>query len=241
MTVAMRRAALLLVTWSAPGLAQTGTISGTVTLAGPAPPPRMLAVTKNQDVCGQTVRSREIMVAGGKLEYAVVSIEGVAGAVRPRSVLLSNTGCMFVPSYMGAGAGDTIVVDNQDAVLHNTHLGLQIGARVRTMGNWGLSDKGSTIRAEGPLRLPGTLEVTCDAHPWMSARITVFEHPFFSTSDRSGHFEIPNVPAGTHTIKVRHPVLGELEQAVMVTAGTATAVTLTYPAARAANSAKPEE
>jgi plastocyanin len=214
---------------AAPALAQTGTLSGTVGLEGPAPAAKMLVVTKNKEVCGETVRSRNIVVTGGKLEYAVVSVEGLKGTVKPRSVLLSNTKCTFQPSYMGAGAGDTIVVDNQDALLHNTHLALQLGARVRTMGNWGLSDKGSSIRAEGPLRLPGNLDVTCDAHPWMTAHITVFDHPYFATSDQAGRFEIKDVPAGTYTVKVRHQVLGEREKTVTVKAGTTTNVAFAYP------------
>jgi plastocyanin len=211
-------------------LAQAGSIAGTVSFAGPAPAARMLTVTKNKEVCGETVRSRDIVVTGGKLENAVVSVEGEKGTVKPRSVLLSNLECMFRPSYMGAGAGDTLVVDNQDAVLHNTHLGLQMGARSRTMGNWGLSDKGSRITAEGPLRLPGILDVTCDAHPWMSARITVFDHPYFATSDQAGRFEIKDVPAGPHTVKVRHPVLGDLEQTATVKPGAITTVAFVYPA-----------
>ena len=212
--------------------AQTGVISGTAILEGPAPVAKMLTVTKNKDVCGETVRSRDIVVAGGKLAYAVASVEGLKGAVKPRTVLLSNAQCMFQPPYLAAAAGDTILVDNQDAVLHNTHLGLRLGARVRTMGNWGLSDKGSSIRAEGPLRLAGDLDVSCDAHPWMSAHITVFDHPYFAASDQAGHFEIKDVPAGTYTVKLRHPVLGELEQSVTVKPGATTTVTFSFPAAR---------
>jgi plastocyanin len=228
---------LACVSLAASAQAQTGTIAGTVTLEGPVPPARMLTVTKNKEVCGETVRSRDIVVTGGRLAYAVASVEGVTGSVKPRSVLLSNAQCMFQPPYMAAAAGDTIVVDNQDAVLHNTHLGLQLGARSRTMGNWGLSEKGSSIRAEGPLRLAGNLDVSCDAHPWMSAHIIVFDHPYFATSDPAGHFEIKDVPAGAHTVKLRHPVLGELEQTVTVKPGATTAVTFAFPAARAAAAA----
>jgi plastocyanin len=224
----MPLATALLLMGAGPALAQTGNISGTVGLEGPAPAARILTVTKNKDVCGETVRSHDIVVTGGKLEQAVVSVEGVKGTVKPRSVLLSNAKCLFQPAYVGAGAGDTLIVDNQDAVLHNTHLALQMGTRVRTMGNWGLSDKGSIIRAEGPLRLPGTIDVTCDAHPWMSAHITVFDHPYFATSDKTGRFEIKDVPAGTHTVKVRHPVLGELEQTITVRAGATTTVAFAY-------------
>lgn len=197
-------------------------------------------MTKNQDVCGPTVRARDIQVAAGKLAFAVVSVEGVQGEVKTKAVLLANAECMFDPPVMAAVTGDTIVVDNQDPVLHNTHLGLQLGPRTRTMGNWGLSDKGSSIRAEGPLRLPGNIDVSCDAHPWMSARIVVFAHPYFAVSDRTGGFEIKNVPVGTHSVKVRHPVLGELEQSVTVKPGGTTPVTFAFPAQRAAGPARAE-
>jgi plastocyanin len=218
---------------SAPAASQTGTIAGTVSLEGAAPAIRSLTVTKNQDVCGQTVPARDLVVTGGKVAFAVVSVEDAKGTVQPTSVLLSNTHCMFDPPQLAAAVGDTLVVDNQDEVLHNTHLALQFGSRVRTVGNWGLSNKGFSIRAEGPLRLAGTIEVSCDAHPWMSARILVFGHPYFATSDQKGAFEIRNVPAGTHAVKVHHPVLGELEQTVIVKPGATTTVMFAYPAQRA--------
>jgi plastocyanin len=223
----------------APAWGQTGTIAGTVSLEGPAPAPKALTVTKNQDFCGPTVQARDLLVSAGKVAFAVASVEGATGPVKPRSVLLSNTQCMFDPPQLAAAAGDTLVVDNQDDIFHNTHLALQFGARVRTMGNWGLSNKGFSIRAEGPLRVAGILDVSCDAHPWMSARILVFAHPWFAASDRAGAFEIREVPAGTHLVKVRHPVLGELEQTVTVKAGATTTVGFAYPAQRASGAGKP--
>jgi plastocyanin len=219
---------LLLV--AAPAVAQTGTISGTVSLEGVALAVRSLTVTKNRDVCGKTVQARDVVVSDGKVAYAVASVEGVPGAVRPKTVVLSNHDCMFDPPVMAAGAGDTIMVDNQDPVPHKTHLGLELGMRVRSLGDWGLPAKGSSIRTEGPLRLPGTLDVSCDAHPWMSARIVVFDHPYFTTSDQAGRFEIKDVPAGTHTVKIRHQVLGDLEQVVVVKSGATTIMTFAFAA-----------
>ena len=228
----------LLLLVPAPAFPQTGTISGNVSLEGPTPVARALTVTKNQDVCGQIVRAQDLVVTGGKVAFAIVAVEGATGTVKPKSVLLSNTRCMFDPPQLAAAAGDTLVVDNQDEILHNTHVALQLGARVRTVGNWGLSTKGFSIRAEGPLRLAGNIEVSCDAHPWMSSRIVVFAHPWFASSDRTGAFEIRDVTAGSHVVKVRHPVLGDMEQTVTVRAGATTPVTFAYPAQRASNAGK---
>ena len=70
----VRWAMALLLLHAGPALAQTGSISGTVSLAGPAPAAKMLTVTKNQEVCGATVRSRELVVTAGKVAFAVASV-----------------------------------------------------------------------------------------------------------------------------------------------------------------------
>jgi hypothetical protein len=38
--------------------------------------------------------------------------------------------------------------------------------------------------------------IGCDIHPWMSAHVWVFEHPFAAVTDRDGRFEVRNAPAG---------------------------------------------
>ncbi|MBM4070676.1 MAG: hypothetical protein FJ271_17230 [Planctomycetes bacterium] len=40
------------------------------------------------------------------------------------------------------------------------------------------------------------LNVSCQFHSWMSAKIWVFDNPFFAKTDAKGNFEIKNVPTG---------------------------------------------
>ncbi len=217
----------------ADGLSQTGTISGSVRVEGTIRTPRPLEVTKNREVCGDTLLARDVVVNGGKVAYAVAFVEGLEGETEVAEHLLSNAGCMFDPPVVVAAAGDTLVIDNQDDVLHNTHLNLIRGSRSRTVGNWALSRKGTTVRATRPLRRPGIIDVECDAHPWMHAKVLIFDHPFVAVTGGSGAFEITAVPAGTHTLKVWHEVFGELEQAVTVHPGAATSVTFVFVAQEA--------
>ncbi len=213
----------------ASGFSQTGTISGTVRVEGTAPPQRWLEVTTNRDVCGDTIPAQDIVVSGdGRVAYVVASIVGLDGETEPREYLLSNDGCRFEPPVFAAAVGDTLVVDNRDDVLHNTHLNLLRGSRGRTIGNWALSRKGTTIRATRPFRREGIIEVECDAHGWMHAKILLFDHPYFAVSDEKGIFELTNVPAGNHTLKVWHEVFGELEQTVTVGAGETTLVSFSF-------------
>ncbi len=212
------------------GLCQTGTITGTVSVEGSVPAPRLIEIDKNREVCGDTIRASDIVVSDGKVAFAAVFVEGLKGEVESKEYLLSNTGCRFDPPVLAAAVGGTLVVDNRDEVLHNTHLNLMRGTRGRTIGNWALSRKGASIRAPRALRRPGVIEVECDAHSWMHAKIFVFDHPYFALTDGSGSFEITDVPVGTHTIKVSHEVFGELERSVTVREGAVTWVTFVLPA-----------
>ncbi len=207
---------------------QTGTIRGTVRLSGSAPAPRVITVDKNPEVCGESLNARDVMVSGGNVAYAVASVEGVAGDPGEREYTLANEGCMFDPPVLATTAGGTLLVTNQDDVLHNTHLNMVRGTRTRTVGNWALSRKGAEITADRPLRRAGRIEVECDAHSWMHAQIVIFDHPYFAVSGADGAFEISDVPVGTHTVKIWHEVFGELEQSVTVEEGTAATVTFTF-------------
>ena len=58
--------------------------------------------------------------------------------------------------------------------------------------------------------------VKCDVHPWMSAYISVFTHPFFSVTKTDGKFTISGLDAGSYEITVWHEKLGTQTAAVTV-------------------------
>ncbi len=219
----------------APAVSQTGTLRGTVRVEGVVPPPRAIEVTKNHEFCGDKIYATDVVVDQGKLAFAVVYVNGLSDEAAPTEYLLSNSGCTFDPPVLATAVGGTLLIDNQDEVLHNTHLKLARGSRHRTVGNWALSSKGVQISADRPLRRAGFIEVSCDAHPWMHAAIWVFDHPFFSVTREDGAFEIPGLPVGTHTLTVWHAVLGELETDVTVRADATTSVELVYSTAESAS------
>ncbi len=211
------------------GLSQTGTVRGTVLIDGVPPAPRVLQVTTDQGVCGTQLRARDLVVANGRVAFAVAYVEGVSGAVTVDEHLLSNTDCLFDPPVIAAAVGGTLLIDNQDNVLHNTHLTLWYSERSkRTVGNSALPRKGMVIRSSRALRQSGVIDVDCDAHPWMHAKLWVFDHPYFAVSDTAGTFEIRGLPVGTHTLKVWHQVLGEEEQQVEVRADQVSSAEVVY-------------
>lgn len=58
-----------------------------------------------------------------------------------------------------------------------------------------------------PTRIP--VSVQCDIHPWMAAKVFVFDHPFYALTDKDGKYEIPMVPAGAEiTVLAWHEGVG---------------------------------
>lgn len=51
-----------------------------------------------------------------------------------------------------------------------------------------------------------------DPYPaWMLGFVHVFDHPYFAVTKDKGAFPIPNVPAGTYTLKAWHEDAGSEE------------------------------
>ena len=44
------------------------------------------------------------------------------------------------------------------------------------------------------------LDITCSSHSWMSAKLAVFDHPYFAVTDEKGNFEIKNAPVGVDLV-----------------------------------------
>ena len=72
--------------------------------------------------------------------------------------------------------------------------------------------------------------VKCDVHPWMSAYIATFTHPFFGVSNSLGTVELSNLPAGTFQIQAWHEKYGLQTQSVSLAAGETKQITFSYRA-----------
>jgi len=60
---------------------------------------RALKATKDMSVCGTEVPDESILVAGGKLENVVVTIEGAAAKTEPGTITLDQHKCRYVRTF----------------------------------------------------------------------------------------------------------------------------------------------
>jgi hypothetical protein len=85
---------------------------------------------------------------------------------------------------------------NSDDVQHNVFSPSAIAGKF----NLGTYEPGATRTVT--LDQPGDVRVLCNIHMEMEAHILVLDNPYFSTVGEDGRYQIPDVPAGTYTLKV---------------------------------------
>jgi hypothetical protein len=199
-----------------------GSIRGRVVMPG-APASGRLTVTTDEKVCGRSVADEAIVAStDGGIQYAVVTVKGLAWMGASPAVPVVNKGCSFVPHVSVARPGAALEVTSEDETLHTTHL---YGGDGRSLFNIALPLTGIVIKR--PLeKRPDVFRLACDTHPWMRGFISV-------TADRSvvtsadGRFDIPDIPPASYDVVIWHESLVAAPQKVTVAVGQTVDLTVT--------------
>ena len=213
-------------------IASDVSISGRVLFAGVRPAPRTIDLR----ACPQCVEATHgplfddalVVSEDGALQNVVVSISGGLPEreqyLAPSTpVMLNQVGCMFHPHVVAAMIGQSVIVRNSDPFMHTVH---STDADESPVFNFAQPTIGE--RTLQPLQVVETFRVKCDLHPWMSAWIRTFNHPYFSVTTENGGFAIRNLPPGRYRLKAWHESLGVTEKDVIVPATGAARVDFTF-------------
>ncbi len=229
----LRLAAALVVASLCPGVAQAASsITGTITFDGKAPALRPLAMEADPACAkkhsGPVANEMLALGSGNTMGNIMVWVsKGLpAGKTWPAPktpVVLDQKGCMYVPHVMGIMVGQPYRILNSDGVLHNIHT----LPKANPSFNKGMppSLKETTTTFAKP---EAVFHIKCDVHPWMSAYVAVFTHPFFSVTTTDGKFEIAGLDPGTYEITAWHEKLGTRTASVTVAANDKKAQNFTF-------------
>jgi plastocyanin len=216
-------AAGLVATLFWPGVAVAATITGNVIFAGNPPALKPLPM-EAEPVChkkhGGKPGPNEALVlgSGNSMGNIIVWVsKGLpAGKTWPAPktpVVLDQEGCVYKPHVMGIMVGQTYRILNSDGILHNIHT----LPKINPAFNRGQPATVKEMTTSFP-KPENMFQVKCDVHPWMTAYIGVFTHPFFSVTGTDGKFTIPDLPAGSYEITAWHERLGTQTASITVAA-----------------------
>ena len=165
-------------------------------------------VAQGADTSGVGIVKGMITIGGKPTADAVVSIEGLSkdqiktqmSRTQPKKRTIDQRNVKFIPTVVAIVAGETVDFPNNDKAWHNVY------------SKGGANDFDLGLYASGKTRSkkfdnPGVSRILCNAHPSMEAFVVVKDHPFFSTTDSRGNYEIKNVPLGKVRVEIWHPNL----------------------------------
>jgi len=197
-------------------------LTGKVTFAGKAPEPKQIDMAGVKECADKHPDPvfEETMVVGekGELANVVVSIKkedspDLAGEPSKDPAVLDQKGCMYTPHVVAMCVGQPLVVKNDDEFLHNVHSLAQENPNF----NFGQPNKDDGKAVDQAPKTKEYIRVKCDVHPWMSAYIAVFEHPFFAVSGEDGSYTIKGLPDGEYTVQFWHEKLASTPAEAKVT------------------------
>ena len=209
--------------------AASADVTGKVTLDGKAPKPKEIKMTAVADCAKQhadpVMDETWVVGDGNALKNVIVFVQkadgvDLSGPAPSTPAVLDQKGCMYTPHVLPMMVGQKFEVRNSDSFLHNVH-GL---AKDNGEFNFPQQNKGDVKDVTGQYnKTPELYKVKCDVHPWMSAWIRVFEHPYFATTGDDGSYTIKGLKDGEYTLVAWHEKGGSTEQKITVKDGKATA------------------
>jgi plastocyanin len=214
------------------------TITGTVTYEGKVPTLRPIAMDADP-VCAKKHQApvpNEMLVLGSGNTMGNVVVHVVSGLPPGKTwpapkepVTLDQDGCMYKPHVMALMVGQPYRILNSDGILHNVHALPKINPAFNKAMPPTVKETETTFD-----KPEAFFHIKCDVHPWMSAYVGVFSHPFFAVTKPDGKFTITGLDPGTYEIEAWHEKLGTQKATVTVAAGETKSIAFTFspPAGR---------
>lgn len=182
-------------------------VEGKVTFDGQAPARKPLPGILNDANCGKLHKGQApldetvVVGKGGELANVVVFLKGdLKGDAPAEEVVLDQVNCVYTPHVVSVTVGQKLIAVNSDPFLHNVHTLPEANAPI---------NKAQPVKGQKdtiPTKAAEQFKVKCDVHPWMSAWIAVFDHPFHGVTGEDGvfFFETKGLKDGEYEIAAWH-------------------------------------
>ena len=203
----------------AAGATITGTVTAPASLTAGAP----IATGRDSANCGPSLADESVVRQGSGLGGAIVWLDDIRrGRPLPleRRLELESDKCRLAPRVQAGVVGSAVNVLAHDEF--RQHLRFLAAGESEPRTAILLGEDEQVIPTNSPFAQPGLVVVRDKDHPWPTAYLAVFDHPYFAVTAPNGTFRIDGVPPGKYRLKVWHERAKSAEQTVDVAAGGAT-------------------
>lgn len=186
-----------------------GTLRGSVEFIGAPPPEKEISLDSGcaQEVKGGKMKTRFFVIGPGNglanVVVKVVSPIPKAHWIAPADrLVIAAFRCQFDPYVSAVQAGQRLVIENRDPMMHTAHVISSLGDE----RNYAMMPKSKPVELR--LEHANEVKVRCNLHPWEWAFVTVVDHPYFAVTDAEGKFEIKGLAAGKYVVEAVHRKAG---------------------------------
>jgi plastocyanin len=144
------------------------------------------------------------------LEDTIVYVKEAKGTFPPKTAALDQKNMRFTPHIVVVTAGDTVKFLNHDNLVHNVYSPDNEGYN---LGSFKLDETRTYTFTK-----PGVYSQLCSIHPEMLGYVFVGQNPYAAAVDKTGAYEIKDVPAGTYKVSVWNAKLKAADKSVTVPA-----------------------
>jgi plastocyanin len=169
-----------------------------------------------------TIEGR-VSVAGGSADEIYVYVENVKMPVKNHKTFeIRQEGRQFHPRVAVVQTGTNLVFPNMDAVYHNVFSNSP--RNTFDLGTYQAGDKARSVTVSGP----GVIDIYCNLHQKMSAKVLVVPSVLFTKVHADGTFRIENVPTGVRRVVAWSPDTKPETQRIAVEGMTQVSFTLQH-------------
>jgi len=159
-------------------------------------------------------------LSGAVVYLEVAGSEGDDASPAAQKSTIRQKDLKFKPDVAVVTTGSTIEFPNDDKVFHNVF-------SVSSPAKFDLGLYKSGTSKSVTFTRAGVVDVYCNIHPDMVAKIKVLDTPYYAVSDADGSFTIAGVPPGTYPVVAWQARGAEWRGEVTVAAGKASSATIT--------------
>ena len=129
-----------------------------------------------------------------------------------KDAYISQTEQTFIPNVLPVVVGSKIHFLNEDEFFHNVQ-------SYTPKSRFSIGRRAPGVSYSINIKKEGIIDLTCDIHPHMNARILSLNTPYFSRINEDGTYSIKYLPDGKYRVEIYHPNCEGISDEVEISGG----------------------